>query len=82
MIAYHRHVRNIEMSDVEIRLENDDPRPPFFLEDVKGASFINVRMQHSDGIPAFILNNVTGFETLNCSGLPDRKIDKTQNLRF
>lgn len=77
-----RHVRNIEMSDIEIRLENEDRRPPFILDDVKGSSFINVRVQNSTGVPAFILNNVTDFKTMNCGDIPDKKIDKAQNLKL
>lgn len=79
---YIRHVRNIEMSDIEIRLENEDRRPPFILDDVKGSSFINVRVQNSTGVPAFILNNVTDFKTMNCGDIPDKKIDKAQNLKL
>ena len=77
-----RHVKNIEMSDIEIKLENEDSRPPFWLEDVKGATFINVKAQQSKGVPTFILKNVTDFKTTDCGTVPDRKIDKTTNLKL
>ncbi len=70
-----RHVKNIEMKDIEMKVENEDSRPPFMLEDVSGATFINVDAQLSKGVPAFILKNVTNFKTLNCENIPDNKID-------
>lgn len=59
-----RHARNIEMNNIELRLENEDSRPPFILEDVKGVSFFNVKASHGNGIPTFILKNVTDFKTV------------------
>jgi polygalacturonase len=79
---YIRHVRNIEMMNIEMKLENEDFRPPFILEDVKGASFINVKAPHKDGVPSFILKNVTDFSTVRCGTLPDKKIDKADNLKL
>lgn len=77
-----RHVKNLEMTDVEIKLDNSDPRPPFILEDVKGATFINVKAPHAKDVPTFILKNVTDFKTINCGLIPDKKIDKADNLKF
>ncbi len=77
-----RHVKNIEMSEIEIKLENEDARPPFLLEDVEGASFNNVKVQQPKGVPVFILKNVTDFKTVNCGNVPDKKIDKATNLEL
>ncbi len=77
-----RHAKNVEMVNVELKLENEDFRPPFILEDVKGASFINVKAAHSEGIPSFILKNVSGFKTVNYGTLPDKKITKTTSTKF
>jgi polygalacturonase len=79
---YIRHVKNIEMLNVELKLENEDSRPPFILEDVKGASFINVKAQHKEGVPTFILKNVLNFSTTGCGSLPDKKIEKADNLKL
>jgi hypothetical protein len=65
-----RHAKNVEMVNIELKLENEDFRPPFILEDVKGASFINVRASHENGIPTFILKNVTDFKTAHCETVP------------
>ena len=77
-----RHAKNITMTNVELKLENEDSRPPFILEDVKGATFINVRAPHGEGIPSFVLKNVSDFRTINCGILPDKKIDKTSDVIF
>jgi polygalacturonase len=79
---YIRHVKNIEMTNIEMKLENEDFRPPFILEDVKGASFINVKAPHKEGVPSFILKNVTDFRTVLCGTLPDKKVDKADNLKL
>ncbi|MBG0857984.1 MAG: glycoside hydrolase family 28 protein [Bacteroidales bacterium] len=77
-----RHVRNIEMSDIEMKLENEDFRPPFILEDVKGATFTNVKAPHAGGVPSFILKNVTDFRTVQCGTVPDRKIDEAGLIKL
>jgi len=77
-----RHAKNISMTNVEIKLENDDSRPPFILEDVKGAFFNNVKASPGPGNISFILKNVSDFQTINCGILPDKKIDKTIDTKF
>jgi hypothetical protein len=79
---YIRHVKNISMVNVEMKLENEDFRPPFILEDVKGASFINVNAPVKEGVPFFILKNVVDFSTVRCGNLPDKKINKAENLKL
>jgi hypothetical protein len=79
---YLRHAKNIEMTNVELKLENEDFRPPFILEDVKGVSFINVQAPHKEGVPSFILKNVTNFKTIRCGIVPDKSIDQADNLKL
>lgn len=79
---YIRHVKNIEMKDVELKLENEDFRPAFIIEEVSGASFINVKAPHKEGVPTFILKNVIDFSMVNCGTFPDKKIDKAENLKL
>jgi polygalacturonase len=77
-----RHVTNIEMINIELKLENEDFRPAFILDDVRGASFINIKADHAKNVPTFLLKNVTDFKTLHCGKLPDKKIDKTVLTKF
>ncbi len=77
-----RHVKNIELSNVELKLENEDPRPPFILEDVEGASFFNVKAQKAIDVPTFVLKDVTDFKTVQCGTVPDKKIARADNLKL
>jgi polygalacturonase len=77
-----RHVKNITLTNVELKLENDDARPPFILEDVRGATFINVNAAHGTGVPSIVLKNVSDFSTINCGILPDKKIEKVSDFKF
>lgn len=79
---YIRHVKNLEMSNIEMKLENEDFRPPIILEDVKGATFNNIKAPHAKDVPTFILKNVTDFKTVQCGIIPDKEIDKTDNLKL
>jgi hypothetical protein len=52
-----RHVRNLEMSHVEIATALDDARPAFYLSDVQRADFFAVTAPRSaEGV--FALHNV------------------------
>ncbi len=52
-----RHLKNLEMSHVEIRPEKPDPRPSFFLDDVQRADFLAITAPSEPA--AFALNNAT-----------------------
>lgn len=77
-----RHVKNLEMSNIEMKLENEDFRPPIMLEDVKGVTFTNVKAPHAKDVPTFILKNVTDFKTIQCGSVPDKKIEKADNIKL
>jgi polygalacturonase len=46
-----RHMRNLDVSNVEVRVEAPDPRPAFWLEDVEDARFTRVRSPSA--VPVF-----------------------------
>lgn len=79
---YIRHARNVYLSDIELKLENSDPRAPFIIEDVKGITLNNVRAQHEKGVPVFIIKNVTDFEIINCGDIPDKKIPSAADIKL
>jgi polygalacturonase len=74
---YIRHAKNIELINIEMKLENEDFRPPIILEDVNGATFTNVKAPHAKDVPSLILKNVTDFRTVQCGTIPDKIISKT-----
>lgn len=67
-----RHIRNLEMSHVEIQSMQQDPRPSFFLDDVNRADFIAVTTP--TGIPAFHLDKVTDLRILLSRAAPDTQL--------
>jgi hypothetical protein len=68
-----RHIKNLELSHVEVASIAPDPRPSFFLEDVTRADFIAVTAP--TGQPAFNLNNVTDLRILLSRAAPDTHLD-------
>ncbi len=71
---FARHVRNLEMSNVEIATENRDQRPPFWLNSVEGADFFRVKVP-KDQTPAFHLEQTTGFRVFGCPRIKDTRLD-------
>ena len=56
-----RHLKNLEMSHIEVAPANADPRPAFWLEDVQRADFFAVT---APSRPNFALHNVTDLRIL------------------
>jgi polygalacturonase len=74
-----RHVKGIEMNNVEVGYVNEDFRPVFILDDVKDADFNNVKAQVSPDVPTFILKNVKDFKTHQCEPVPDMQIESVEH---
>ena len=70
---YLRHIRNLELSHVEVAAMAPDPRPSFFLEDVTRADFIAVTAPANQ--PAFHLDKVTDLRILLSRAAPDTRLD-------
>ncbi len=76
---YLRHIKGLEMSEIEIKYEKEDQRPPLILEDVKGADFFHVNAQHAPGLPVFELHNVEDFETRWCKSVADTTLQNVSS---
>jgi hypothetical protein len=72
-----RHVRNIEMSNVEIATEQLDARPAFWLHDVEAADFFRPKLPRSS--PAFALRDVREFRVLGSRRIKDTTLDQVTN---
>ncbi|MFL6210076.1 MAG: glycoside hydrolase family 28 protein [Pyrinomonadaceae bacterium] len=70
-----RHVRGLEMNDVEVGYLKEDLRPPFVLNDVRGADFHRVKAQRTQAKPIFALKNVADFSTYQCWPIPDVRLE-------
>src|ERR1700752_755298 len=76
-----RHVKGLQMRDVEVNYLNPDLRPAFWLNDVKGAEFIHVKAQREGDVPTFVVKDVTGFGLQQSWPLPDQRIERVEGRR-
>ena len=77
-----RHVKNIEMRNIEIRAMQPDQRPAFVLDDVKGANFSNVRFDLADGVSGFSLKNVDDFTVHASYPTQDTHVDHAASQKL
>src|SRR5215470_13365782 len=69
-----RHVKGLEMNNIDIRFLNDDVRPAFVLDDVRNSIFRFVKALHGRNVPTFSLRDVEDFST-HQSSVPDTKLE-------
>jgi len=71
-----RHAKNVKLSDIEVSYMKEDARPPFILDDVKGAELRNVKAQKANGTPGVVLKNVTDVSIEQVQGVKNATIKK------
>jgi polygalacturonase len=72
-----RHIRNLEVSHVEVAAAAPDPRPSFYLTGVDRADFIAVTAPK--GVSAFHLDQVTDLRILLSRAAKDTQLDRADN---
>jgi len=77
-----RHVKGLELSDVQVTYEKDEARPPFAVEQARDVSFVNVKAKRSQGTPAFVLRDVENFSTHRVQGVADTTKDKVGDEKY
>jgi polygalacturonase len=65
-----RHARNIELSNVEIAVEQPDARPGIWADAVDGLDVFRLRVPR--GTVGFQLSNIQNFRSFGSRDLPDR----------
>jgi hypothetical protein len=76
---YVRHVKGIQFDNIDIRLDKDDQRPAFVLDDVQDAEFFRIKVPQEAGVPVFSLKKVSDFSARRCSGVPDTELKTADN---
>ncbi|MGB8260457.1 MAG: glycoside hydrolase family 28 protein [Terracidiphilus sp.] len=71
---FARHVRNLELSNVEIATRAADPRPAIWLKDVEGVDFFRLRLPRGGGA-AFDLHQVKEFRSFGSRQMADLTLD-------
>jgi polygalacturonase len=77
-----RHVKGIELNNVQVSYAKEEFRPAFVLNDVNGADFFQVKAQLSKDAFAFQLQNVSDFSAYQCKGVPDTRLDRVEQKKF
>ena len=65
-----RHVKGIDMRDIEIKPLQEDHRPAFVLDDVAGADFTHIKIPRNAG-DSFVLKNVRDFSLFQSRPIAD-----------
>jgi polygalacturonase len=79
---YIRHVKGIELNNVQVTPMKPDRRPPLVLNDVKDADFYRVNAVRAEGVPFVTLKDVEQLTVSQCPGVPDTTKDKAADERF
>jgi hypothetical protein len=75
-----RHVKGLEMNNVEVRYLSDDKRPAFVLDDVRNSIFRFVDAFHGRDVPTFFLKDVEDFST-HQSSIPDTRLEVSKGKK-
>lgn len=76
---YFRHVRNLELSHVEVEPAAPDPRPAVYLKDVERADFLAVTAPCSPQAPAFALHGVKDLRIMLSRAAKDTTLANADN---
>ncbi len=71
-----RHVKNIKMSNIEVKYLNEDLRSPFILDDVKGAELNFIQADKAVDVSTFKLKDIEGLKIFKCELVKDTTIDR------
>jgi polygalacturonase len=77
-----RHVRGIELNNVQISFLGQETRPAFVVDDVKDIDLVNVKAQKAPEAPLFSLKKVDDFTIRQSRTLADKKIIHSAGSEF
>jgi polygalacturonase len=73
-----RHASGLEMNGIKIEHANEELRPAFVIEDVKGAEFGRIKTPVTDGVPTFALHRVRDFSVFRSKPVPDTELAEAE----
>lgn len=79
---YARHLKGLEMSNIEIEALQPDARPAFVLNDVQDADFVGIHVPRWPAAPVFSLNNVDGFDLHRCNVAEDVRLNRVERKKL
>jgi polygalacturonase len=69
-----RHVKNLKMHDVQISYLKTDQRPPFVLDDLKGAILYDIQAQKEPRVPTMLLKNSSDVTIYRVDNVKDQSL--------
>jgi hypothetical protein len=79
---YVRHVKGIQMTNVELQVQQPDARPAVIFDDVDGADFVHIKAQVSAGVPILKLSGVQDLNIYQSRPIGDTHLDKVDKKTF
>jgi len=76
-----RHVKGLELSNVEVKTAQADARAAFWLNDIQGADFFRLKTT-SDRDNRFVMRNVRDFRVFGSRGIPDLELEQVAEKRL
>ena len=79
---FMRHVRNLEMTNIEFALDKADARPAIWAHDVKGLDIFRLRTPPATGAANFYFRDVSEFRLFGSARIPDKTIEQSDQVSF
>jgi polygalacturonase len=77
-----RHVKALQLSDVELSYLKEDARPAFVMNDVNGVDLFRLRAQHGAGMPTLTLQDVADFSLHQSWPMADMRLEKVDRKKL
>jgi len=77
-----RHVKGLQLRDVEVSYLREDMRPAFWLNDVIGVDFLHVKGQHAADVPTFLLKSVSDLSANQSWPMPEVRLEKVELRKY
>jgi hypothetical protein len=77
-----RHLKGIEMNDLQVSCMKEDLRPAILVESVQGIEFSNLNAQHAAGVPALVLNHVEDFTIRQSPSVADANLKAVKHQEY
>jgi hypothetical protein len=82
--VFARHVKNLQVRDVELRVLQDEQRPAVVLDDVANARLFNVQLTGKTSVPLWTFNHLVDLKVRDCTDLPESEMPAVlpQRIQF
>ncbi|HUI07103.1 MAG TPA: glycoside hydrolase family 28 protein [Verrucomicrobiae bacterium] len=79
---FARHVKGLDVNNVEMGLMKDDFRPALMIDDVRNVEFNFLKVPRVQDVSTFVLKHVEDFTVYHSRPVPDARLDQVDNKSF